>query len=58
MISLISKICQTPSQSRTQGGTDQVPETALFCDLYFGTFDGGALGNDLGDRLSANPMSQ
>jgi hypothetical protein len=37
---------------------DQVPETAIFGDLRFGTFDGGALGNDLGDRLSTNPMSQ
>src|SRR5580700_1104676 len=37
---------------------DQVPETAVFGDLRLGPFDGGALGNDLGDRLSTNPMSQ
>ena len=30
----------------------------VFGDLRLGTFDGGALGNDLGDRLSAHPMSQ
>jgi hypothetical protein len=37
---------------------NQFPEAVVFRDLRFGTFDGGALGNDLGDRLSSNPMSQ
>jgi len=30
----------------------------VLSDLCFGTFDGGALGNDLGDRFSSNSMSQ
>src|SRR6266480_1782382 len=30
----------------------------VFSDLCFGTFDGEALRNDLGDRLSSNSMSQ
>jgi hypothetical protein len=36
----------------------QVTEAAVFGDLCFGTFDGRAFGNDLGDRLSINSMSQ
>jgi hypothetical protein len=36
----------------------QFPETVVFRDLRFGTFDSGALRNDLGDRLSSNSMSQ
>jgi hypothetical protein len=36
----------------------QVTEAAVFGDLRFGTFDGRALGNDLGDRLSTDSMSQ
>jgi hypothetical protein len=36
----------------------QVTEAAIFGDLRFGTFDGRALGNDLGDRLSTDSMSQ
>jgi hypothetical protein len=30
----------------------------VFSDLCFGTFDGGTLGNNLGDRLSRNSMGQ
>jgi hypothetical protein len=36
----------------------QVTEAAVFGDLRFGTFDRRALGNDLGDRLSTDSMSQ
>jgi hypothetical protein len=36
----------------------QFPETVVFRDLCFGAFDGGALGNDLGDGLSSKAMSQ
>jgi len=36
----------------------QVTEAAVFGDLRFGTFDCRALGNDLGDRLSTDSMSQ
>jgi hypothetical protein len=36
----------------------QLPETVVFGDLRFGTFDGRALRNDLGDRLSSHSMSQ
>src|SRR5258708_5875041 len=36
----------------------QVMEAAVFGDLRFGTFDGRALRNDLGDRLSTDSMSQ
>jgi len=36
----------------------QIPETAVFGDLRFGALDGWAWGNDLGHRLSTNPMSQ
>src|SRR6516225_8025959 len=38
--------------------THQITEAAVFGDLRFSTFDGGALGNDLGDRLSTESMSQ
>src|SRR6516162_518449 len=36
----------------------QITEAAVLGDLRFSTFDGGALGNDLGDRLSTESMSQ
>jgi len=36
----------------------QVPEAAVFGDLRLGTFDGRALGNDLGDRFPTGSMSQ
>jgi hypothetical protein len=36
----------------------QFTEAAVFGDLRFGTFDGRALGNNLGDRLSTDSMSQ
>src|SRR5215468_7803151 len=36
----------------------QLAEAPILADLRFGAFDSGALGNDLGDRFSADPMGQ
>jgi len=36
----------------------QFPETTVFSDLCFGTLDGRALGDNLSDGFSGDPVSQ